>query len=66
MSALRKAAQQALEALEVVPYMSNKDDYGHLAQGIATLRAALAEETTKQELKAEWKKPGGLMEGPFA
>lgn len=38
---LRQAAQQALEALEDAPYMSNKDDYARLAKVIGDLRAAL-------------------------
>lgn len=43
MTTLREAAQQALEVLEDVPYMSNKDDYARLEQVITALRAALAE-----------------------
>ena len=47
--ALKDAARQALEVLEVVPYMSNKDDYQHLDQTITTLRAALAEPVSKAQ-----------------
>jgi hypothetical protein len=38
---LREAAQQALEALEDVPYMSNKDDYERLERVKTALRQAL-------------------------
>jgi hypothetical protein len=42
---LEQAARQALEALEVVPFMSNKDDYDYLNKTIATLRKALEQPT---------------------
>ncbi len=38
-----KLFQQALDALEVAPYMSNKDDHEHLQKAIETLRARLAQ-----------------------
>lgn len=40
---LREAAQQALEALEDYPYMSNKDDHDKLEQVINTLHERLPE-----------------------
>jgi len=46
MNDLRKAAGEALEALEDVPYMSNKDDYERLERVKTALRQALEE---KQE-----------------
>ena len=41
MNDLRKAAGEALEALEDVPYMSNKDDYERLERVKTALRQAL-------------------------
>jgi len=43
----RDIMQQALEALEDVPYMSNKDDYERLERVKTALRQAL-------ETKREW------------
>lgn len=40
---LRTAAEAALEMLDDVPYMSNKDDHDRLASVTERLRAALAE-----------------------
>jgi len=39
----REEAQQVLDALEVAPYMSNKDDHEHLQKAIETFRARLAQ-----------------------
>ncbi len=44
MNDLRKAAGEALEALEDVPYMSNKDDYERLERVKTALRQALETE----------------------
>ena len=38
----KEAMQMALDALETIPYMSNKDDYENVARVITALRAALA------------------------
>ena len=43
MTTLREAAQMALDALEEIPYMSNKDDYENVSRVTTTLRAALAQ-----------------------
>ena len=37
-----EAMKQALEALELVPYMSNKDDHDYYAKAINALRTAIA------------------------
>lgn len=52
----KAAMQQALEALEVAPYMSNKDDHVVWEAAIATLREALAE---PQGEPVAWLTPGG-------
>jgi hypothetical protein len=50
MNDLRKAAREALEALEDVPYMSNKDDYERLERVKTALRQALVDaDDTSQE-----------------
>jgi hypothetical protein len=50
MNDLRKAAGEALEALEDVPYMSNKDDYERLERVKTALRQALVDDDdTSQE-----------------
>jgi hypothetical protein len=51
MNDLRKAAGEALEALEDVPYMSNKDDYERLERVKTALRQALE---TNQEPFEYW------------
>jgi hypothetical protein len=51
MNDLRKAAGEALEALEDVPYMSNKDDYKRLERVTTALRQALE---TNQEPFEYW------------
>jgi hypothetical protein len=62
MNNLEQAARQALEALEVIPFMSNKDDYDYLNKTIATLRKALEQPTlewvglTDEEIETIWKK----------
>jgi hypothetical protein len=45
MTNLEQAARQALEALEVIPFMSNKDDYDYLNKTITALRQALEQPT---------------------
>jgi hypothetical protein len=45
MNNLEQAARQALEALEVIPFMSNKDDYDYLNKTITALRKALEQPT---------------------
>lgn len=46
---LRAAAEAAIEVLEEVPYISNKDDYLRLTQTINALRAALAKQDSPSD-----------------
>jgi HD superfamily phosphohydrolase YqeK len=48
MTNLEQASRQAMEALEVIPFMSNKNDYEHLNKTITALHQALEQQPARE------------------